>query len=71
MKRSKNLCGIWEDCFLFLNPINNYVSFKEGFDFPVISHIIVTIAALWGSIKSIIAICFFAPFMAINMLLKP
>lgn len=71
MKRNKDISGVWDDCFLFLNPIDNYQDFKKVCDLPVITQIIGGFASLFLSVKSLIAICFFAPFMGINMLLKP
>lgn len=71
MKRSKFLSELWEDCFLFFNPFDNYREFKEVCDFPVISQILGGIVSIYLTIKSVIMICFFAPFMGVNMLLKP
>lgn len=71
LKRSQNISSIWEDCFLFLNPINNYIEFKEVLDLPVVSQLIGGIVSIYLTLKSVIAICFFAPFMGVNMLLKP
>lgn len=71
MKRNKDISGIWEDCFIFINPCDNYREFKKFLDFPVVTQIIGSIFSVYLTLKSVIAICFFAPFMGINMLLKP
>jgi len=71
MKRNLSLCGVWEDCFLFLNPLNTYREFKKVFDFPVISDLIGLILSIYLTLKCAFAICCFAPFMGVNMLLKP